>query len=81
MKIIDQRTMAATEEFGELPIGAVFEFPESSEAAGYFGPCMKIAAAVSEDNAFDLKDSCILSLPHNESVCALNAHLVIEGKW
>lgn len=80
MKVVDKRAPTATKEFGELPIGAVFEFPVDSEKAEYFGVCMKIASADCDENAFDLEDCCTFSLEANTQVCELNAHLVIEGR-
>lgn len=79
MTIIDKRT-AATKEFGELPIGAVFEFPASSGQAEWFGVCMKIVSEDCDDNAFDFKDCCLFTLEANAQVCELNAHIVIEGR-
>ena len=79
MTIIDKRTLTATKEFKELPIGAVFEFPSDSEGAE-FGACMKIASSVSNDNTLELEGCVIFTTPFNEKVCELNAHLVIEGR-
>ena len=80
MTIIDKRISTQTKEFGELPIGAVFEFPVDSDKADYFGICMKIFSADCDENAFDLEDCCVFSLDANTQVCELNAHLVIEGR-
>lgn len=80
MTIVDKRTLTAPKEFGELPIGAVFEFPRDSDKADYFGICMKILSADCDENAFDLEDCCVFSLEANAQVCGLNAHLVIEGR-
>lgn len=78
MKVIDKRTIA-TKEFGELPIGAVFEFPAGRYAECY-GICMKIDSANCMFNAFDFKDHCIFAAEANVKVCELNANLVIEGR-
>ena len=78
MKITDKRISTAIKEFGELPIGTVFEFPRGSEQAEYSGVCMKIASADWDDNAIDLEDYGIFTLTPNIKVCELNAHLVIE---
>ena len=79
MEITDKRTSTETKEFGELPIGTVFEFPRGSQKAEEFGICMKIATADWDDNAIDLEDCGIFTLEANVKVCELNAHLVIEG--
>lgn len=79
MTIVDKRT-AATKEFGELPIGAVFELPASNGQAEWFGICMKINSANRDNNAIDLEDCHLFSMPPNEEICELNAHLVIEGR-
>jgi hypothetical protein len=80
MKILDKRTTTATKEFGELPIGAVFEFPMNDGHAEWFGICMKINSADRDNNAIDLEDCHLFSMPPNVKVCELNAHLVIEGR-
>jgi hypothetical protein len=79
MEIIDKRTSIATREFGELPIGTVFEFPSGSEGAE-FRACIKIETADTEDNTFDLEGSVMFTTYPDEKVCVLNAHLVIEGR-
>ena len=81
MTIVDKRNVAATKEFGELPIGAVFEFPAGSREADWFDICMKIATADCDDNTLDLEDNGgTLTVAPNTKVCELNAHLVIEGR-
>ena len=80
MTIVDKRTLVATKEFGELPIGTVFEFPADAEVAEYYSACMKINSADCDDNTIDLEDCHIFSMGPNEKVCELNAHLVIEGR-
>ena len=79
MKIVDKRTPTATKEFGELPIGTVFEFPSGSEGAE-FGACMKIASSDFEDNSIDLEGCVVFTTEPNEKIHELNAHLVIEGR-
>ena len=80
MTIVDKRALTATKEFGELPIGAVFEFPTGSKEAKEVGICMKIASADWDDNAIDLEDCGVFTLAPNVRVCKLNAQLVIEGR-
>ena len=80
MKIVDKRTMTATEEFGELPIGAVFEYPVGSRENDWYNACLKINSADCDDNAFDLEDGTTFTVAPNVQVCELNAHLVIEGR-
>lgn len=80
MEIVDKRNLTATKEFGELPIGAVFEIPVTNEKADWFGICMKINSAVSKDNTIDLEDCCTATVMPHEKVYELNAHLVIEGR-
>lgn len=80
MKIIDKRTLTATKDFGELPIGTVFEFPVGSQQAECFGICMKINSADCDDNTIDLEDCTIFNTEADTKVYELNAHLVIEGR-
>lgn len=80
MKIVDKRTLTATKEFGELPIGTIFEFPMSSEKADYFSICMKVNSADCDNNTIDLEDCSIFDTEADTKVCELNAHLVIEGR-
>lgn len=73
MKVVDKRPRPIEKEFGELPIGAVFEFLVDG------GTFMKIDTADTEENAIDLADCSLFCVSPSDLVFELNAHLVVEG--
>ena len=73
MLVVDKRPIPNDKEFGELPIGAVFQFSEDSSVL------MKIDSADTEENTIDLGDCSRFSSSPSDLVIELNAYLTIEG--
>lgn len=81
MKVTDKRTPNTNaKEFGEVPVGTVFEFPIGSEGAEYYRFCMKIESSDYDNNTIDVEDCTTFYTAPNEKIHELNAHLVIEGR-
>lgn len=72
MLVVDKRPTPIEKNFDELPVGAVFEFPDG-------GIYMKINVEGIEETAIDIEGYFMCYVSPSDLVIELNAYLTVEG--